>query len=279
MPTLLNHNTGKRRFFKTKRPLPPPSPPKIPLGFLQVFPREIRDQIYTYILASSSNAVTLSPWTIEVTRSMSILRTCKQIQRECKEIIWRHNGLSLRDPTEIFARFASLMEVSDIRRVRHIQIHLELLDKDELEWICSGLKAFAGLERIGSLSSISLIAINDRPRTLTEYEEELDLMFSGDSVDGRLFRARPDESGTNLIIHTSWPHFTHWGKQKWLREMLLDRSDTTSLLKEMHSMFSGGLFVDGSLVFGDGKQVAQTSKFDPKDGVIKITPWCRHRKP
>jgi len=244
----------------------------MPRSFLEALPREIRDQIYTYILASSSNAVTLSPWTIEVTRSMTILRTCKQIQRECKEIIWRHNGLFLRSPTELFTRFSSLMEVDDLRRIRHIEICLEVLDKDDLEWISSGLKALAQLHRIGALKSISLIAINDRPRSIKEYEEELDLMCSGEYVDGRLFGGGPDDNGTNLIFKTSWPHFSHWGKQKWLREMLLDRSDTTGLLKEIHTAFGGELLIDGSLCFKNGKQVAKTLKLNSRDGEIKIVP-------
>jgi hypothetical protein len=268
MPLPLNNIFQQKNHFKIRRL----SKPKMPRSFLEALPREIRDQIYTYILASSSNAVTLSPWTIEVTRSMTILRTCKQIQRECKEIIWRHNGLFLRSPTELFTRFSSLMEVDDLRRIRHIEICLEVLDKDDLEWISSGLKALAQLHRIGALKSISLIAINDRPRSIKEYEEELDLMCSGEYVDGRLFGGGPDDNGTNLIFKTSWPHFSHWGKQKWLREMLLDRSDTTGLLKEIHTAFGGELLIDGSLCFKNGKQVAKTLKLNSRDGEIKIVP-------
>lgn len=241
-------------------------------GFLEAFPREIRDQIYTHILASSSNAVTLSPWTIEVTRSMSILRTCKQIQRECKEIIWRHNGLYLRSPTEIFTRFSKLMEVDDLRRIRHIEICLELLDKDDLEWVFSGLKALSNLHRLGSLKSISLVAINDRPRSMKEYEEDLDLMCSGEYVDGRLFGGGPDASGRNLEFKTGWPRWSNWGKQNWLKEMLLDRSDTSSLLMDIHKTFGGYLLVDGSLCFRNGKVVPNSSKVNPRDGVITIVP-------
>lgn len=266
-PSLQRHLLPREYLRNPWRPRP-----TMPRGFLDVFPREIRDQIYTYVLASSSSAVTLSPWTIEVTRSMTILRTCKQIQRECKEIIWSHNGLSLRSPTQISARFSELMEVDDLRRIQHIEICLELLDKDDLEWIASGLKALARLPRIGALRSISLIAINDRPRSIKEYEEELDLMCSGEYVDGRLFGGGSDDNGNNLIFKTSWPHFSHWGKQKWLREMLMDRSDTTTVLKELHETFGGHLFVDGFLCFRNGKQLAKTSSLNPRDGEVKIVP-------
>ncbi|CAG8953139.1 hypothetical protein HYFRA_00003337 [Hymenoscyphus fraxineus] len=229
-------------------PIPPLAkiPERPPLPFLEL-PREIRDHIYTDILAGSSNAVTLSPWSIEVARSLSILRTCKQIQRECKDIIWQHNGLRLREPTQLFRRCNGLLKVDDVRRIEHIEITLELLDRDELEWMCGGLKAFADLK---TLKSITLLAINDRPRGIKEYEEELDLMCSGDLVDGRLFGGGPDDAGSSLILKTSWPHFSHWGKQRWLREMLLDRSDTTDLLQKLHMIFGGKLFVDGELYPG-----------------------------
>ncbi|TVY46900.1 hypothetical protein LOCC1_G002196 [Lachnellula occidentalis] len=252
----------------------------MPHRFLEAFPREIRDQIYTYILTSSSspsNAVTLSPWTFEVTRSLSLLRTCKQIQRECKEIIWRHNGLYLRSPTDIFTRFSSLMEVDGLRlrRIRHMEIVLELLDKDDLEWVFSGLKALVQLACVGSgsLESITLHAIQERPRGVNEFLEEMHLMCSGEWVDGRLFAAMPDNGiETTLVFKSSWPHFSNWGKQRWLREMLLNRSDTTALLKEMHTTFGGELLIDGSLLFKDGKQVATMSKSNPRDGEIKIVP-------
>ncbi|KAF4628414.1 hypothetical protein G7Y89_g9745 [Cudoniella acicularis] len=153
-------------------------------GFLEVFPREIRDQIYTYILSSSSNAVTLAPWTIEVTRSMTILRTCKQIQKECKEIIWLYNGLRLRESTQLFTKFSVLMEnpawSARALETRLSQIHLPGRDKD---------KPGAG--------------------AVKEYEEELDLMCTGEYVDGRLFGGGPDALGTKLIYKTSWPHFSH----------------------------------------------------------------------
>jgi hypothetical protein len=257
---------------KTRYSVPAPvKPPKL-FTFLDL-PRELRDKIYIDILASSSNAVTLSPWSIEVTKSMSILRTCKQIQKECKEIIWLHNGLRLREETELFARLTSVIDflgIEGLRQLQHIEITLELLDRDELEWMCSGLKAIAALPKKGIVKSITLIAINDRPRGLKEYEEALDLMCNGYYVDGRLFGCCCSGSDTNLILKTSWPRFSPWGKQPWLREMLLDRSDTADLLRELHTMFGGELYVDGTLCPKGIRP--ETCKLNPRDGEIKILP-------
>lgn len=154
-----------------------------------------------------------------------------------------------------------------MRRIEHIEITLELLDRDELEWMCRGLKPFADLN---TLKSIALLAINDRPRGMKEYEEELDLMCSGDLVDGRLFGGGPDDAGTSLIFKTSWPHFSHWGKQRWLKEMLLDRSNTADLLHQLHTIFGGKLSVDGNLCPKGVRPLH--CELNPRDGEIKIFP-------
>ncbi|KAG9238410.1 hypothetical protein BJ875DRAFT_48101 [Amylocarpus encephaloides] len=259
-------------FRRKTRAIAASSPPTTVLSATQFaflgLPREIRDQIYVDILASSSNTVTLSPWTVKVSRSMTILRTCKQIQRECKEIIWAHNGLRLREPTQLFGRFKELLDVDDVLKIEHVEITLELLDRDELEWMISALRAFKALPKSGSLKSISLIAISDRPRGMEEYREELDLICLGDYVDGRLFGGGPGADGKSLIFKTSWPHFSHWGKHRWLREMLLDRSDTTPLLQELRSMFVGELYIDG-VECPDG-MTQPLCDLNPRDGEIKI---------
>ncbi|KAH6666610.1 hypothetical protein B0J14DRAFT_604002 [Halenospora varia] len=238
-------------------------------SFLEVFPREIRDLVYTFVFSSSaSETVALSPWNFEVTKSMTILRTCKQIQRECKEIIWQHNGLRLREPTQLFTKFSALMDHPNVAQIRHIEIWLELLDRDELEWVLSGLEPLSKLSKTGSLDSISLVAINDRPRNIKEFEEELDLVSSGEEVDGRFWRGGREEQGTKLIYKTCWPRFSGWGKQSWYREMLLDRSDTTPLLRQLQDIFGGKLLIDDvpfsvNMLHGT---------LNSRDGEIKIVP-------
>lgn len=86
--SIMTFHASKVFWRKTRDKILPskPNPQKAASQFLKL-PREIRDHIYTDIFADSSNAITLSPWSIEVTRSMAILRTCKQVQRECKVYI------------------------------------------------------------------------------------------------------------------------------------------------------------------------------------------------
>ena len=239
----------------------------MPRPFLDVFPREIRDLIYTFVLQSPSGAVSLSPWSVDVARSLSLLRTCKQIRRECKDLIWQHNGLWLKENSQLSQRLSSLSKSKSVAKIQHIKIYMTLLDRDELEWMATGLKALAIWSRLGSLKTITLCAARERPRSVEEFHEELQLMVLGDSVDGRLYR----EASTwmRMAIYTGWPPFAHWGKQMWLRVMLQDPSRTHELLKEMHDALHGELWVNGALCVKD-QQVVRGFDFDPGDGELRF---------
>jgi hypothetical protein len=256
----------------------------MPKPFLEVFPREIRDQIYTFVLASSSGAVTLSPWTVEVERSLRLLRTCKQVHRECKDIIWLHNGLSIRAPTELFRRLSiesiptdalwkQAMFVPGTDWRVHINVSLELLDRHELEWIISALPAVAGWSKnrhreCHQTFIMTLFAHSDNPRCIKEFDEFLYLRALGSQMDGRLYR--DDIHSAGLDITSIWPPFAHWGKHTWLREMLLDSSNIDELLKKMHGIVGGELWVDGRLYFKDDAQLVDDLQLDPRDGEIKM---------
>jgi len=170
---------------------------------LEQFPREIRDQIYTYVMAGPSGKVTLLPWTVDVARSLSLLRVSKQTQRECKEIVWRHNGLSVRPTTQLFL-YLNTLAVLRAAYIEHVKMSLELLDGDELEWVNSALPAFSAWE---SLRSITLTANWERPRNIWEFQQELELR-RGRAYDGRLYHDFTDDRDMQIV--TGWPRFCHW---------------------------------------------------------------------
>jgi hypothetical protein len=101
---------------------------------------------------------------------------------------------------------------------------LELLDRDELEWVISGLRTLA---EIPKLRMIVLSARSDTPVSVTEFEDLLQLRRQGSKVDGRLYQEKKVLTG--MTITSTWPPFAHWGKHKWIREMLLDASHTTEV--------------------------------------------------
>lgn len=237
----------------------------MPLPFLQT-PRELRDLIYHFVLASDSGKITLIPWTIEVAKSLNLLRTCRQIHEECKSLIWHDNGLSIRSPSMLSVHLRGLSRLRHIQRIQHIRISLELLDRGELEWAASALKTLA---RWKGIKTVTLTADWEKPRGLWEFEEQLELKSKGTRLDGRLYLSKESIYGTTMSINTGWPPFTHWGKQTWLREMLLTSSGIDELAKEMHNMVGGEFWIDGKLCFKDGVVVTKL-ELNPRYGEIRM---------
>lgn len=244
-----------------------------PRSFFASFPREIRDQIYTHILESPVGSISLQPWTVEVARSLSVLRVCKQMHRECKDIIWLHKGLLLRQPTEIYQK---LSQISNVRRnrIRAFTIDLEVLDRDELEWVTSGLRYLQDFPR---MEDITLQSAWESPRNLREFKEMMQLREGKERLDGRLFRtSRSTPFSVNYT--TGWPPFSSWGKQRWAKRMLSDSSGLDEALKALHDIFGGELWVNGVLCFKDKLQVAPCN-LDPGNGTIRIIPRSAVTRP
>ena len=253
-------------------------------SFLRTLPREIRDLIYTYILAGPDGTITLSPWSIEIVRSLSILRTCKQIHRECKDIIWEHKGLSLREFPRLGSKLGNIHFRPDQIARWHLLLQLEVLDWDELEWVERSLAASMRGYSPGLLHRLHGITIKtskERPQTKAEFEDILDLRENGEIVDGRLFRDYMLKSHSSVVrrrepwtwvMNTSWPRLSPWGKRKWLAEMLIHAADTGKLLHKIHKRFGGEMYIDGLLCLREGKQVVENLRLDPRDGEITIIP-------
>jgi len=153
-------------------------------------------------------------------------------------------------------------------------ICLELLDRDELEWIAASVAPLRDLCLLGRLETITLVASAEKPTCLKEFREYLDLRQNGRPLDGRLYQdsALDPSNHLPLIINTGWPNFSPWSKQKWLRTILLDPSGVYHLLKEIHDIFGGELYVDGKLLLQEHIQKMELINFDSQNGEIKIVP-------
>ena len=154
-------------------------------------------------MAGPSGKVTLIPWTVDVARSLSVLRVSKQMQRECKEIVWRHNGLSIRPTTQLF-QYLDTLSKSHAPYIEHVKVALELLDGDELEWAGTALSVFSTWN---NLRSITFTANWERPRNIWEFQQELELR-RGQIYDGRLYHDFTNDGDMHIV--TGWPRFCHW---------------------------------------------------------------------
>lgn len=156
----------------------------------------------------------------------------------------------------------------------HIDVAMELLDRDELEWFKSGLPAIKTHSRDADARkfAITLHTHSERPRCMQEFEDCVRMRASGKKVDGRLYRE--EASATGWDITSIWPPFAHWGKQNWLREMLLDNGGVEGLLGEMHGVVGGEMWVDGRVCFRDGVRLVEELGLDPRDGEVRMVFEC-----
>ncbi|RFU29516.1 hypothetical protein B7463_g6832, partial [Scytalidium lignicola] len=280
----------------------------MPPNLLADIPRELRDKIYLYTLAapSGSDAVPLFPQTFvrpdprfrrrhfnpttatatnenNVTISLSLLLTCKQIRKECKDLIWLHNGLWVpRDgKCELQGKFEHYAGLQLFQQIRNIIIRLELLDWDELAWLCQSLHPFIALVNEGNLKSIQLLAKTDRKTPMQDFNYLGNLRRDWECIDGRWYRAaqisgQQARYHKKFVINTGWPRFFQEGKQEWVRDLLVNEmTGMDRLLEELNGMFRGEVYVNGFLCFQNGSRTRKAIRWNPKEGNIEIRPERR----
>ncbi|KAJ5041327.1 uncharacterized protein L3040_005872 [Drepanopeziza brunnea f. sp. 'multigermtubi'] len=119
----------------------------MPLAFLQVFPREIRDQIYTHALSTQSGAVTLSPWTVEVAKSLALLRTSIAELLDRDELEWVASSAKALGDWARYGRLESITivaewdkpkDLQEFKEIQNMRKYGEVLDgrlyKDSSTW-------------------------------------------------------------------------------------------------------------------------------------------------
>lgn len=132
---------------------------------LQGMPREIRDQIYLHVLAPTGVIyfVPVPPFRINgrfkavpsaqsllssdptEAISLSILRTCKQIYEECKDLFWEHNTVRLNDVNNFFGHFKRF----PFDLIRHAEISIEFHELGESSKCFSAFHVLLSLEYLG----------------------------------------------------------------------------------------------------------------------------------
>jgi hypothetical protein len=116
------------------------------MSFLDILPREIRNDIFEYVFTSKNGTIQFVPinsdppirhrieafshlfnqrgQVIGRTRiSLAILRTCKQIYDECKDLLWKYNDLLIDDAYPAFDLPGFVKS-----RVQSVQLNVDLLN-------------------------------------------------------------------------------------------------------------------------------------------------------
>jgi len=140
---------------------------------LQLLPREVRDQIYLYVLKSPTGYIVLSDtcgslvsWTwrrhgrhlkihpydpllhyiLPSTISLSLLRTSKQTYGDCKDVLWHSNALCLYRPEDLyyFVQLRSFAQQLSLF-LEHVHLRVDIADVfggSGLDDIARALKIF-----------------------------------------------------------------------------------------------------------------------------------------
>ncbi|KAI4143278.1 MAG: hypothetical protein L6R39_004637 [Caloplaca ligustica] len=92
--------------------------PVVPYGFLSL-PRELRDQIYEYVL--SSNAEVMEPYDLEEGLVPAIIRTCKQVESEgCAVLYTKYTYLFNIPPWDL--EWLTTIGKANVMRLKTIRI-------------------------------------------------------------------------------------------------------------------------------------------------------------
>jgi hypothetical protein len=288
--------------------------------FLAKLPREIRDQIYIYVLAPTGSVVLPDATNIEergwrstgarleilpfvMERSgdlresvikLSLLRVCKQIHGESKDLLWRHNALYLQRPSDLtIFIFWDRLAYQLSHFLCTIDMDFVMFDQRHIRSTKKALETFVAWSRTGSLRKINLIFVK-RIRIRHGYDtnfEELLAIRTKAHIGSRLPMTWPTaedcmkywdllwEVGSvkdgfaphvqkRMIINSGLRNRNAHEKQQWLNRML--HSDPSGFATKLHEAFDGELWIDGVLCYKDGLQLYETFWMSDDDEVALV---------
>lgn len=262
----------------------------MPSKFLDDLPREIRAQIYAYVLAPTGRIsikrtptrTTLLPYpslfpNAEI--SLSLLQTCRQIYEESKEVLWNDNILcflwrrSIWDPKEDAALVHSDSHLS--RHVRTVELRFtpspfdlakvvtflqplgewESGDLREVRFTISGMGTMTMFGELVSVIWRRALRRRTRPNVeLPNFDSSTlfhILGLAGNEEKGYLRHVR-----RRLNIELGIRLSSNKARRDWFE--VHRPADCEETLKELHQCLGGELYMDGVLCYKDGVRLRET---------------------
>ncbi|KAE8445598.1 hypothetical protein EG329_013231 [Mollisiaceae sp. DMI_Dod_QoI] len=265
-------------------------------------PREIRDQILLYVLASPTGYVSLIeadnddwPWRhlkeplkivptssdgailYDMKISLSVLRICKQIYYECKDILWKHNVLRLQRPVDLtsFLVWDTLCRQLSCQ-LQSVELKFDLFVPRKFAATQGALQTLVRWSRSGTLKKFCLIftkRVNRRtghdesfqevlgrwrglpvwgttpPPSISDCEKYMALLRSLGSTD------KGFASGVQkkVVLDTGLSTRTPLEKLMWLNRW--SPLHPGWFAEELNHAVGGELYMDGMLCYKDGVKV------------------------
>ncbi|KAN0089389.1 hypothetical protein V8E51_019649 [Hyaloscypha variabilis] len=262
----------------------------MPCKLLDDLPREIRAEIYSYVLAptgritpkrSATGATLCSvpPLFPNGEINLNLLQTCRQIYQESKDVLWKDNILcflprrSISDPKEDvvflyndspFARHARTVEIRfspsdfDLAKVVTFVQPLGVSDPGELREVRFKISGMGTMTMFGE--SVSMIW--QRAMRRRRYPHLKFGGFNPMSLFGILALAGNEENGhlrhlrRRLDIELGIRLSSNKARRSWFS--VHKPEDCEETLQEFHRALGGDLYMDGVLCYRDGLRLRET---------------------
>ena len=275
-------------------------------------PLEIRCQIFSYLLVSPSRFVTtlppgpwkfsILPWDMrqEITLEsqtglrnldMSLLRVSKQLNSECRDILWGRNTV-VYTPFEVYRHTEHVLQgLGPLVAARRVAMNIDMtIGRSDVKTVAGALKALGKWSKSGSLEEVTIIVVNERRKPFEERDPQIEQRMVYKTSLERIIRFKTGNLMENLpgvpaseapsqakrcfegqlsalrdarndclahlkrkmIVNTNFGRLSAQGQQKYLREAFMDPN---KLMKELNEALGGELWIDGKLCFRNGEQV------------------------
>jgi hypothetical protein len=290
------------------------------VGHLLHLPYEIRDQIYTYALSSPTGYVGLEeptwseslraanlslprrfeifPWNPRYNKReetedgkgyprivLSLLRVCKQVSAECKDIFWQQNICYLDADRWTYPESISGWPEATRSRIQHIVMKFDVGHNYLGQRECPSVETLKGLgdwSSPGSLKSVTLVILNNtlpaimnhisEKRKYYGHKEESGIygIYYGNEVypeylsmlrEGRKALSHLER---NLVVYDDGVNL--FPNREVLREILRTfELHPVEMFLQINAAFGGKMWLNGEFCYKDGKMVKMPFELDRVD--------------
>ncbi|RDW91247.1 hypothetical protein BP5796_02412 [Coleophoma crateriformis] len=264
------------------------------LHFLEDLPREIRDKIYAYVLASPSGCITLARGKYKQKHSyriqphyptsgtthchpdnaigLQLLKTCKQIYEESRDILWQLNTYGIDTSWDLadFSMCPPLLVGQSIRSLEfgiHYPTGSEFAKGLKVQRMEKIFERFGEWSEHGSLAAVRLHLVQDFDKVMLL--GRISPINSSIVRSHRFFLAALTTARTvslrnvhrDLALKSSWPRLTAEQRMLWTKVQNAKEDNPhwvftpNRFLRDVHSAWGGELWLDGELCARNGRTI------------------------
>jgi hypothetical protein len=249
--------------------------------FLDDLPREIRTQIFSYVLAPTGRIIIKRTSGIPTKAiihsypalfpgaeiSLSLLQTCRQIYDEAKGVLWSDNILCLPFSKSIWD--AEVEDAMFLRNYPYLSRNVRILELRLTPDSIDSVKVDRFLQQLGEWKSVVLREVwftMSGMGTMSMFGETVWRYILHIRLDAPLpdilSLAGNKETGylrhmcRRLNIELGIRHTSNEARRVWFENH--HPADCEDTLKDLHQCLGGDVYIDGALCYKDGVRLRET---------------------